>query len=159
MQDTLLQLSKEDLIFEVVSLREELALLKRLIFGSKSERFVPSTPDEQLSLGLIAEEKQPEIIVEKIAYTRTKAEKQNKHQGRLPLPAHLPRVEHIIEPEINTEGMKKIGEEITETLDYVPGKLLVNKYVRSKYAETKGEGVVIGQLPSRLIEKGIAEAS
>jgi transposase len=77
----------------------------------------------------------------------------------MPLPAHLPRVEHIIEPEESTEGMKKIGEEVTETLDYIPGKLQVKKYIRPKYAKPQGEGIVIGSLPSRLIEKGIAEAS
>lgn len=159
MPNALDKLSREELIFEVSTLRQELAQLKRMIFGSKSERFVPSLPDEQLSLGLIAEEKPLEIKKQEVAYIRTKAEKQTKHQGRMPLPAHLPRVEHHIEPQINTEGMKKIGEEITETLEYIPGKLLVNKYVRSKYASINGEGVVIGTLPSRLIEKGIAEAS
>lgn len=151
-------LSKEELIFKVINISEELAQLKRLIFGNKSERFIP-TDSNQLFLGITAEEKYPEIKAEKIEYTRTKAERQSKHQGRMPLPAHLPRVEHVIEPEINTEGMKKIGEEITETLDYIPGKLRVNKYVRSKYAKADGEGVVIGELPSRLIEKGIAESS
>jgi transposase len=157
-QAELEKLSREELIFEVSSLREELAQLKRLIFGNKSERFIP-TDSGQLSLGIAAEEKKPEVKAEKIEYTRTKAEKQNKHQGRMPLPAHLPRVEHVIEPEINTEGMKKIGEEITETLDYIPGKLQVNRYVRTKYAQQDDQGVVIGQLPSRLIEKGIAESS
>lgn len=166
MQGALENLSKEELItqviessYEVASLKEELAQLKRLVFGRKSERFIPSTPDEQLSLGLIAEEKPAEVKKEKIEYTRTKAEKPNRHKGRMPLPAHLPRVEHVIEPEEKTEGMKKIGEEITETLEYIPGKLLVNKYIRPKYAKQEGEGVVIGALPSRLIEKGIAEAS
>jgi transposase len=165
MQDKLLQLSKEELIsqlidsnFRVEKLEAELAQLKRLIFGNKSERFIP-TDSNQLTLGITAEEKQPEVKVEKVEYTRTKAEKQNNHKGRMPLPAHLPRVEHVIEPEGNTEGMKKIGEEVTETLEYIPGKLQVNKYVRPKYAKPQGEGVVIGQLPSRLIEKGIAEAS
>lgn len=159
MQNALEELSKEDLIFKVVNLEAELTQLKRLVFGSKSERFVPTIADEQLSIGLIAEETPVEIKKQEVTYTRTKAEKQTKHQGRLPLPAHLPRVEHQIEPQVNTEGMKKIGEEITETLEYIPGKLLVNKYVRSKYASINGEGVVIGPLPSRLIEKGIAEAS
>ena len=159
MQKPLDKLTKEDLIYKVINLEEELAQLKRLVFGNKSERFVPSVADEQLSLGLLVEEKQEEIKKQEITYTRTKAEKQSKHPVRMPLPAHLPRIEHIIEPEVPIEGMRKIGEEITETLEYVPGKLLVNKYIRSKYAKPQGEGVVIGNLPTRLIERGIAEAS
>ncbi len=157
MQIELEKLSKEELIFKVINISEELAQLKRMIFGSKSERFIASD-DNQLSL-LTVEEKEREIKTQEVNYIRTKAEKQSKHQGRMPLPAHLPRVEHIIEPEVKTEGMKKIGEEITETLHYIPGKLLVNKYVRPKYVAANGDGVAIGNLPSRLIEKGIAEAS
>ena len=52
--------------------------------------------------------------------------------------------------------MKRIGEEVTEELDYEPGKLYVNRYVRPKYARADGDGVVIGTLPVRPIEKGIA---
>jgi transposase len=166
-------LSKEELIAEVITLRatladlnfkntlfkEELAELKRLIYGSKSERFAPAASPEQLTLGLAAEEKPAEVKTEKVEYTRVKPKAIKNHKGRLPLPAHLPRVEHIIEPEESTEGMRFVGEEITETLDYIPGKLQVKKYIRKKYARPHGEGIVIGRLPSRLIEKGIAEAS
>lgn len=159
MQAGLETLSKDELILKVISMSEELAELKRLIYGSKSERFAPSASSEQLTLGLAAEEKPIEIKTEKVEYTRTKSHANRNHKGRLPLPAHLPRVEHVIEPEENTEGMSFIGEEITETLDYIPGKLQVKKYIRKKYARPHGEGVVIGTLPSRLIEKGIAEAS
>jgi transposase len=158
-QRALEQLSKEELVVHAITLQEELSQLKRLVFGSKSERFVPAASPEQLSIGLSIEEQPVEVKTEKIEYTRTKAVKQSNHKGRLPLPAHLPRVEHIIEPKESTEGMRKIGEEITETLDYIPGKLQVKKYIRPKYARPQGEGIVIGTLPSRLIEKGIAEAS
>ncbi|MDZ7364227.1 MAG: IS66 family insertion sequence element accessory protein TnpB [candidate division KSB1 bacterium] len=53
-------------------------------------------------------------------------------------------------------GMKKIGADITEELEYQAGKLFVKRYVRPKYARVEGEGVVIGALPSRPIEKGLA---
>lgn len=165
-QGAFAELSKEELVsklidssFQIEALKEELSQLKRLIFGSKSERFVPAVSPEQLSIGLAIEEQPVEVKTEKVEYTRTKVAKQNNNKGRLPLPAHLPRVEHVIEPEESTEGMKKIGEEVTETLEYIPGKLLVKKYIRAKYAKPDGEGIVIGSLPSRLIEKGIAEAS
>lgn len=71
------------------------------------------------------------------------------------IPAHLPRVEIIIEPKEDITGLKKIGEEITEELELKPAEFFVNKYVRAKYARINGEGVVIGELPSRPIDKGI----
>ena len=44
------------------------------------------------------------------------------------------------------------------TLDYTPAKLFVRKYIRNKYAMPDGQGILIGELPVRPIEKGIAEA-
>jgi transposase len=48
-----------------------------------------------------------------------------------------------------------IGQEVTTELDYDPGKLFLNKYIRNKYAKPYGEGILIGKLPGRPIEKGI----
>jgi transposase len=72
------------------------------------------------------------------------------------LPAALPREQVILEPEEDITGMKKIGEEITEELERIPGKLFVRQYVRPKYAKPQGEGIVIADLPARPIDKGIA---
>jgi transposase len=74
----------------------------------------------------------------------------------MPLPAHLPRVEHLIEPEENIEGGRKIGEEVTEVLEYKPGKLFVQRYVRPKYVLPEDKGIVIGLLPSLPIPRGNA---
>ncbi len=55
--------------------------------------------------------------------------------------------------------MNKIGEEITEALDFTPPKFFVNRYIRPKYAKPDGSGIVTAPMPSRPIEKGIAEAA
>ena len=66
-------------------LQFELDKLKRLIFGSKSERFVPSDPG-QLSLDLGQEPvTPPEVTTEQVSYSRSKTEKREGH-GRPPLP-------------------------------------------------------------------------
>lgn len=75
--------------------------------------------------------------------------------GRMKLPASLPREQVIIEPGEDVSGLKKIGEEITEELERIPGKLFVRQYVRPKYARAQGEGIVMAQLPARPIDKGI----
>jgi transposase len=67
----------------------------------------------------------------------------------------------VIEPEGDLTGLKKIGEEITETLAYRPARLVVLRRVRPKYVDPRNEerGVIIATLPARAIEKGMAEPS
>ena len=135
-------------------LEHQLAQLKRLLHGAKRERFI--APSNQLPLPFDAE-KAPEKPQEKqaVAYTRTKPVKA-KHPGRNALPSHLPVEEIVIEPEANTEGMAKIGELVTEELEYKPAQLFVKRYVRPKYSKGKEEGVLVANLPIRPIEKCIA---
>jgi transposase len=148
----------EALSFENEKLSNELARLKKLISGAKSERFIPSENALQLALqGFAGEDRATSTVAtEQITYTRKKSKQTFTPHGRNPLPEHLPRKEIIIEPDCDTTQMKKIGEEVTEELDYEPGKLYVNRYVRPKYAHNGGDGVVIATLPTRPIEKGIA---
>jgi transposase len=58
--------------------------------------------------------------------------------------------------------MKHIGDEITETVDYYPEVLVKRRYIRRKYVRIESEEsetqLVIGELPKRVIPKGIAEA-
>ena len=72
------------------------------------------------------------------------------------LPDSLRRQEILIEPVEDTSGCRRMGEEITEVLEYEPGELFVKKYVRPKYALPDNQGVVIGELPSRPLEKAMA---
>ena len=133
-------------------LKAELAQLKRLIYGARSERFVPAA-DGQLPLGLEAEATpEPPAAEEQIRYTRRKP--QGKKPVRVALPAHLPRTEEVIEPEGLSEGSEKLGEEVTELLEYEPGRLYVRRIVRPRYAV--GGGVVIGELPTLPIPRGNA---
>lgn len=149
----------ESLFIEHVNLRHELDQLKRIVFGSRHERFIPATSPEQLSLGLPSPEaKQAEVVsVQKIEYTREQKKQSTEkiNTGRMKLPADLPREQVILQPSENVEGLKKIGEEITEELERIPGKLFVRQYVRPKYAKLQGEGVLIAELPARPIDKGI----
>ena len=139
-------------------LRQELAQLKKMIFGHKRERFVAEVNANQLSLfsGEEISTAEPAVDTQHIEYDRKTPK---KHPGRTALPDHLPVEEIIIEPEEDTGGMKRIGEEITETLDYTPASLVRRRTIRPKYAKQDGEGVVIGKLPSRPLPKAIAEAS
>jgi transposase len=152
------QLSKEELVVKVVELTARLTQLERLVFGSRHERFIPSAPEEQLTLGLQAQTAQSaaQPATRKIEYIRKEKQSSEKqHSGRMKLPADLPREQVILEPEEDVTGWVKIGEEITEELERIPGKLFVRQYVRPKYARPDGEGIVIADLPARPIDKGI----
>ncbi len=142
---------------ENLFLKHELDKLKRMIFGSKSERFIPADPG-QLTLDMELELQQPpEAEKETISYTRTKPKEEKKPgHARMPLPAHLPREEYIIEPQEDVSNCKKIGENITEILEYKPGKLYVKKYIRPKYARPNEEGIITGELPTLPIPRGNA---
>jgi transposase len=157
-QFLLLSKNHETLQGEYALLKAELAQLKRMMFGAKSERFAPSAnaSQQELPLGVEATA-EVETKQQQITYTRTiTREKENpNHKGRLPLPAHLPRVVIELQPEEKVEGCTVIGEEITEELDYTPGKLFVNQYVRKKYAAKEPERIITASLPSRPIDKGI----
>jgi transposase len=147
---------------EIAELKQQLQQLRKMIFASKQERFIPSLQnDPQLSLDIKAESTATlrAIDTKQISYTRTIAvveQKPLQHPGRMKLPASLRREEIIIEPLSDITGCKKMGEEITEVLEYNPGELYVKKYVRNKYAKPGNEGVLIGGLPVRPIEKAMA---
>jgi len=142
---------------EYAYVKQELAQLKRMIFGSKSERYIPEDTG-QLTLDLQEEEQNPDIQtkMEEISYKRKKTTKKKNTPVRLALPSHLHREEIRIEPQQNVTDAKKIGEEITEILEYIEGKFYVKKYVRSKFALPDEQGVVIGDLPTLPIPKGNA---
>lgn len=144
------------LLQRVQLLQFQLNQLQRVVFGTKSERFVPGASPEQLPLfeGAAPPEAAPAATVASHERRRRKA------PSRGELPAHLPRVEIILEPGVDVAALRKIGEEVTETLDYKPAELEVRRYVRPKYVDPADEsrGVIIAPLPPRPIDKGIAEA-
>lgn len=147
---------------KIVELEQQLSRLKKMIFGSRHERFIPSDINpSQLSLNIEAEQTAACRVAEakKITYTRHTIAVEAKplqHPGRTKLPANLRREEIIIEPLADIAGCKKMGEEITEVLEYEPGELFVKKYIRNKYVEQNGGGILIGELPSMPLPKAIA---
>lgn len=151
----------EEISVKYEALKHELEGLKKLIYGSKHERFVPATASpSQLALSIQAEA-MPSVTttVQKIEYTRTAVAKPTTPPvpaARMKLPENLPRERVVIEPAEDVSGLKKIGEEITEELELIEAKLYVKQYVRPKYARPQQQGILIAELPARPIDKGIA---
>jgi transposase len=139
-------LTKDEII---AKLDFQIKQLRRAMFGSKSERFVPENPDQlRLDFGIGLE---APVVPENDETTSTCLKRKKsipKANVRMPIPAHLPRVTEIIEPENLPQGSKKIGEEVTEVLEMTPAQIYVRRIVRPKYALPQEAGVVIGLLPS-----------
>lgn len=154
---------------KITTLTHELNQLRKMIFGSRSERFAPTAAekaaDAQLSLALDADTIAQCNITDgtKVSYIRTKAQLTESppkvHPGRMKLAEHLRREIILLQPDMDVTGLKKIGDEISEVLDYTPGELYVKQYIRPKYVQPLSEltnTVITASLPGRLLDKCMA---
>jgi transposase len=139
---------------EIEHLKLLIAKLRRAQFGRSSERLDRQV--EQLELRL--EELQSHQA--QMAAPRKPDAEEKRQPVRRPLPEHLPREHLVHEPACNCPdcgaAMRKIGEDVSEVLDYVPARFRVIRHVRPKMACTACERIVQVEAPSRPIERGIA---
>ena len=142
---------------EIANLKFRLKQLENLIFGAKRERFIPTQVDPS-QLNLFDTESIDAAPVplktERISYER---KKKSSHPGRNPIPEHLPVQEVVIEPQGVQDNWVKIGEEITETVDYTPASLIKKRLIRPKYSNPDTQQITIAEIPDRSMPKCIAE--
>jgi transposase len=148
---------------EIERLKFQLARYRRAEFGRSSEKMREAA--EQLELAIEAiETDQTERrasaspAVAAIVETADEAHK----PARRPLPEHLPR-EEVRHRGARTcpncgGALRRIGEEVTETLDYVPGRFKVIRHVREKRSCRVCETVVAALAPDHAIARGRAGA-
>ncbi len=145
-------------------LQEQIKALQSRLFGRKSEK--APKDDGQLSLFDMPE---PELPILEETETLTVGGHTRKKRGRKPLPAELPRLDvvHELSEEerhCNCGCLKdRIGQEVSEQLDYIPAKVRVIRNIRYKYAckhcegvEDNGPTVSIARMPDQIIPKSIA---
>jgi transposase len=143
------ELRSRDLLIE--KLKHQLAGLRRHQFGSRSESL------DQLELTL--EEEEIARAAETPATIEADEPVEEKQQPkRKPLPDHLPRNETVLEVGDACAScggkLKRLGEDVTEELEYVPGRFVVNRIVRPRMACSCCERITQAALPSRPIERG-----
>ena len=145
-------------------LTHEMAVLKRWRFGSSREQLdsaQASLLDETLDADIAAIEQELHNLT-----PAPKADAAARQQPkRAALPPELPRVEihHELESSIcTTPGcgctLKRIGEDVSEKLDYTPGVFTVERHVRGKWACVKCQTLSQAPVPAQVIDKGIATA-
>jgi transposase len=145
---------------KIEQLTHEIALLKRWKFAARSEQL------HGLQGSLLAETIDADleaIAVELDALQAIKpAPPSPDKPKRAPLPTHLPRVEVRHEPEVTLCGcgcaMKRIGEDVSEKLDYTPGVFHVERHIRGKWACAKCQTLIQAPVPAQVIDKGVPTA-
>lgn len=146
----------ESLQVENKLLRQKLEqFLKRYFGGTKNEGLDPKQL-ELLLAGLAAVTTAAAVTEQPKPARSTVTAK----AVRQPLPAHLETERVVLEPQEvqqQPEGWRKLGEEVTEELDWKPARFIKRLYIRPKYANA--QRIVIAPLPARLIEKGLPGAA
>jgi len=141
----------------ISQLTHEMAVLKRIKFAARSEAFNAEQRqlfDETLDADLEAINLELEAL--------QPAEERTAPKGtprRAALPADLPRTEVVHEPESTTCScgcvLKRIGEDVSEKLDYTPGTFSVERHVRGKWVCAQCETLTQAPVPPHVIDKGL----
>jgi transposase len=145
---------------KIEQLTHEMALLKRWKFAARSEQLhgeQRSLLDETIDADLEA------IALELAALRSPEHPQQPKDKPkRSPLPAQLPRIEVRHEPERTVCScgcvMKRIGEDVSEKLDYTPGVFHVERHIRGKWTCAKCQTLIQAPVPAQVIDKGVPTA-
>jgi transposase len=148
---------------QISLLEHQLSELKRMVFGAKRERFIPTNANQTTLFDTPEQPIEPQAEqTETITYQRKKGGQEKNNPVRTDLPAHLTRVKEVIEPVNLPDGAIKIGETITELLVYKPSEFFVRQIVRPKYIVSQTDEqtqIVTASMPSLPIPKGNADAS
>ena len=143
----------QSLTYQNEKLKAELHGHRKVRFGSKSESL------DQLAFDL-AEDAEIEVAAEAQKSEPAEADsKPSKRQhSRKPLPDHLERQNEVLSAgeECGECGgsLRQIGEDVTEELEYFPGRFVVRRIIRPRMACTCCEAFAQAPLPSRPIERG-----
>ena len=143
----------QSLTYQNEKLKAELHGHRKARLGSKSESL------DQLAFDL-AEDVEIEVAAEAQKSEPAEADsKPSKRQhSRKPLPDHLERQDEVLSAGEECDecggSLRQIGEDVTEELEYIPGRFMVRRIIRPRMACTCSEAFVQALLPSRPIERG-----
>lgn len=131
--------------------------LRHQLAGHRAHRFGASSETaEQLQLALETSEIAAAAMTARMKLPDIEEKDKPK---RRPIPDHIPRREVELTPSTDACAdcggrLRRIGEDVTEELEYVPGRFIVNRLVRPRLTCSCCERFVQSPLPSRPIERG-----
>src|SRR5215469_1418211 len=140
---------------ELEKLRFEIACLKRMRYGRSSEQLDAQITQMQLTL-----EDLEASLAEKPEHLRPVPKEPPIKPVRRALPAQLPREEIVHESACSCPGcggeLRRLGEDVSEMIEYVPGRYKVIRHVRPKLSCAACQKIVQAAAPSRPIARGLA---
>lgn len=157
----------ESLQRQLISLQHQTEQLLKRLYGRKSEKINPGQlMFDEIVLDSLKRNAEVQELPEDAPVTRTvkKRRKASRHHGRMPIPEHLERVEILLDipeeekicPETG-EPLKVISVEVSEKLEYRPGRLIVNVYKRPQYALPEQSDVPAGVRSASMPDYPIAK--
>lgn len=137
----------------IEQLSVQLARLRRMQFGRSSEKLDRAVEQLELLLEDLREDEaqsRPE--------TATALDEDKQKPVRRPLPQSLLREEIVHQaacacPKCGGE-LRRLGEDVTELLEYVPASFKVIRHVRPKFSCRRCEAITQAPMPSLPIERG-----
>jgi len=157
------ELSVQLRTLEIEKLKFQIAKLRRMQFGRSSERLGHKIEQlelrlEELESGAAEDEAKPAADAEVAPPVR-----ERKKPKRKPLPDHLPREEVVHQPADGAACtcpdcggvMSRLGEDVSEVLDYVPGHFQVIRHVRPKFACQACDAITQAPAPRLLSHPGL----
>jgi transposase len=152
------QLLSRDVLIE--KLKIELLRLKRMRFGRSSEQLDAKIAQLELTLEEL-EASQIQIAAPAAPIIEERTEQSERIKPvRKALPSHLPRESVVHEPACACTQcggeLKRLGEDVSEVLEYVPSHFKVIRHVRPKFACAKCQSITQSAAPDRPIARGLA---
>ncbi len=143
----------------IEQLRVQLARLRRMQFGRSSEKLDAAIAQLELALEDLEEQSGAETVLRPPADAPVETDVASR-PARRPLPEHLPRdvVEHAAACACPACGgaLRRLGEDVTEVLDYVPGAFHVIRHMRPKFSCRSCETITQAPAPSQPVRRGRA---
>ncbi|MEQ1651389.1 MAG: IS66 family transposase zinc-finger binding domain-containing protein, partial [Hyphomicrobium sp.] len=152
---------------EAEKLKFELTRLKRNAYGQSSERLDREFGQLELKLDVI-KTAAADAAPERSAFAAGSAQPEPEAPVKTPhrkLPEHLPRATEVHEPascacpRCGTERLRKVSEDATKVLTYIPARFEVIRHVRPAYSCSKCEAMVQAAMPPLPIPRELADAS
>jgi len=150
----------KSLTLKVEDLQGQLAAHRKARFGSKSESLDQLAFDlrEDTEIARAAEAQHDETGPDDDAAPPDMPAK--RQHSRAPLPDHLERQTEVLSPGDACAScggaLRPVGEDVTQELEYIPGRFVIREIVRPRMACKCCETFAQAPLPSRPIERGRA---